>query len=811
MSEDDIVSATDRKELPMPMYALRSDPTDDVSMGVSKLAPLVLKDSGFSRMFMQPFMDQDGRTHTTELPEMLQHGEPNYETESERLPFLHNGEAETDKSKYVELAPLKGMWTEDGRFSSEYGEKPAIELASSAVGQKRKAVPEVMETDRTEVARAQPVLPLANGRQQPSAEAKPSSVRRFDDGLSVALNRVGWAWEYLKAQAERFMQNGRQTEEDYQSAQQQLADNGINSDDALQKYIRTVERSDADDRQSKLDALQAVRNLRNSGTEWKDMQGALREYAEKAHRSEARIRDISESYAKLPQTEGAAKVADIGANVVGSALPLMLAIGLAPKAAPIVGAGVMAGDVANNMAQANMQVDAYERETGQKVPDLKRGAYVTARVATDFCMDVLFNSPALKKMMPDAVGKVSQKILEGICLNPVAQAEFNTMMRQVMSNERKAFGRETIKSAIGSGVASGMEEVETSIYTGDAPELKQILNSALSGAAWGGVVGGALSATRAHDIKRSREKNDQLYLVSNTDGEGPGNIPISEVRGLRLKGDDLTGNVRSSTDLGVRRKELDVEHISAGSFREAEKSGALKNLHKDNWDFSSRDFDELNARWRKADGLEEEQSDLAKNKVIQDIATRMGVPVRVYSEFNDLPDVVKRYPNARGLAAYTLQDNSIGIVLPNCRNMDVEDVVSLIRHEAVGHVGQRRLHPDVAGYNRERDRVGDAITRDVENGTELKGWTPHEHTDLGRYLVEERGALEAEGRKYLHRPYRKDGLGMLDDMLRRSEKNLRNTTYNELRKQNGFPGRPLPDMYDMEILELLQSIEKDRR
>lgn len=811
MSEEDIVPVIDRKELPMPMYALRSDPTDDVFIGISRLSPLILKNSGFPRM--QQFMDQGGSTNTADRPVVLQYGEPDYEKEIERLPFLRysgDGADVTDKSKYVELEPLRG-WTENGCLGGEYGEQPAIELASSAVGQKRKAAPEVMETDHTEVARVQPVLPLANKRQQPAAEAKPSSVRRFDEGLSVAFNRVGWAWEYLKAQAERFMQNGNQTEEDYKSAQQQIIDNGINSDDALQKYIQTVERSDAEDRQIKLDALQAVRNLRKSGTEWKDMQRALQEYAEKARRSEARIRDISESYAKLPQTEGAAKVADIGANVVGSALPLMLTIGLAPKAAPIVGAGVMAGDVANNMAQANMQVDAYERETGQKVPDLKRGAYVTARVATDVCMDVLFNSPALKKMMPDALGKVSQEILDRIYLNPVAQAEFNAMMRQVMSNERKAFGRETAKSAVGSGIASGMEEAETSIYTGDAPELKQILNSALSGAAWGGVAGGALSATRAHDIKRSREKNDQLYLVSNTDGEGPGNIPISEVRGLRREGDSLTGDVRSSTDLGVRREELDEEHISMGSFRKAEKSGALKNLDKDNWDFSSREFDELNARWRKADGLEEKQSDLAKNKVIQDIATRMGVPVHVYSEFDDLPDVVKRYPNAGGLAAYTLQDNSIGIVLPNCRNMDVEDIVSLIRHEAVGHVGQRRLHPDVAGYNRERDRVGDAITRDVENGTELKGWTPHEHTNRGRYLVEERGALEAEGRQYVHRPYRRDGLGMLDDMLRRSEKNLRNTTYNELRKRNRFPGRPLPDMYDMEIMELLQSIEKDRR
>lgn len=808
MREDDyIIPAVIKKELPVPMYALGANPTDDVVMGINKLARLALKDDEAFRLYM----DSKGRSKAAEQPEMLQYGEPDYEPDIQKLPYWHRDEADTDITKYVKSAPFISKIIGDGRYPAENSEETVILPASSAVGQKRKAAPEIMETDRTEVARMQPVLPLANNSRQPAAEAKPSSVRRFDDGLSVALERVRWAWEYLKAQAERFMQNGKQTEDDYKSAQRQIADNGIDSDDALKKYIQTVERSDAEDRQGKLDALQVVRNLRESGTDWKEMPGALQGYAEKARRNEARIRDISESYAKLPQTEGAAKVADIGANIVGGALPAMLAIALAPKAASIVGTGVIAGDLANNLAQTNMQVDAYERETGRKVSDLQRGAYVTARMATDFCLDVLLNSPALKTMMPDAVGKVSQTIFEQIYKNPAAQAEFNTMMRQVMSNERKAFRRETAKTAVGSGIGSGMEEAETSIYTGEAPELERILNSTLSGAAWGGVAGGALSAARAHDIKRSRERNDRLYLVSNTNGEGEGNIPISEVRRLQSDGDVLTGDVRSSTDLGVSRKEIDAEHISTGSFRKAEASGALKNLRKDNWDFSSKELDELNARWHDADGLGREQSDLAKNEVIQDIATRMGTPVKVYSDFDNLPGVVKRYPNFRGLAAYTLQDNSIGIVLPNCRNMDVEDIVNLIRHEAVGHLGQRRLHPDGASYNRERDRVGDAITRDVENGLELKGWTPHEHTARGRYLVEERGALEAEGRRYIHRPYREDGLGMLDDMLRRSEKNLRNTTYNELRKQNGHSGKPMYDMYNLEFLEFLRQITGDKR
>lgn len=100
--------------------------------------------------------------------------------------------------------------------------------------------------------------------------------------------------------------------------------------------------------------------------EWDELPDVLSERVQLPGEASREIESISRQYADLPETEGAAAIADIGANIVGAALPAALALAVAPEAVAVAGTGAVVSDVATTIADAQMKVDAYERQTGKK-------------------------------------------------------------------------------------------------------------------------------------------------------------------------------------------------------------------------------------------------------------------------------------------------------------------------------------------------------------------------------------------------------------------------------------------------------------
>ncbi len=561
------------------------------------------------------------------------------------------------------------------------------------------------------------------------------------------------------------------------------------------------------------------------------------------------IEEISRQYGELPATEGAATIADIGANVIGAALPATLALALVPEAAVAVGVGGMVADVATTIADANMAVDKHERETGVKVPDKQRGMYVTAVTATNTIMDALVNSSVFKQAIPGGSKVVAEEIFEKMIKNPVAQAEFTTMTQQVLRNEARAYGKEVGKAAVSGGVTSGALEAEKGIYTNKAPELEKIITSTLEGAAMGTVAGGLQTGAVAFDRHRRRMDEDNIAYASNIKGGAEERFPISEIRNVKV--DPETGmakvDVIPSQGGFVEEHSVPSSAIVTGSYREAIKNGAA-DIGKDNWSFPKEDMEIYEKHWEEGKKIGGKEGAMMQNEVLQDIASRMGVPVKIYRTLDDLPDYLRNSKAVKdGAGAFHTGDNSIGIILSKCESLTAGNAASLIRHEAVGHMGLPRVFETTDEYNNYLDRLGRELV-DIESRAAAAetGNVYAPYNPGNRYKIEERHARMAEKREYikpksksesdtksdaksdaksefksklkskLKKPDRKEVLlREMDEKLRMSEANIRNTTVGEIR--SGYvndDGNPLPTIWELEqsqLGKLMESLRKEYR
>lgn len=525
------------------------------------------------------------------------------------------------------------------------------------------------------------------------------------------------------------------------------------------------------------------------------------------------INRISEEYASLPEVSGMAQVGSVGMNVVGVALPtIMSGLFMSPVGAAAVG-GTLAGiDMAGTAAQANMEMDAYEKSEGVKVSDADRAAYTTASVATDLVMNVLLGSSVIDGASRVVRKGISQELKKSIMKNPVAQQEFNTMTQQVMKNERKAWqngAKEVIKrSAIQSGVegaaTSGALEAEKSIYTHDAPELGRVVNSVLTGFATGMAQGAVAGYSTPQLTHQRRMAEDDIYYVSNMRNRPEGGLPISEIdisgqkdiKGKSYVEGEVSNSVSGKTEEGLYK----TDNVAVGSYREAHKAGATHD-NTDKWNITPEKVAEYEKEW--SDSLfapTEEEYYNQRNEIVQKMAADMGVPVTVYAKYRDLPHSLRHNATVHESSGITLENDKIVVVLEALGELDADELVKTMYHEGVGHFGMPKLYRGRQEFNKEMERIGSPLyPKKNKNGEP-------QTQEQEKITYEEYMAMDAENRDEYQNGDPNSKYAEVYDILRRSEANLRNSTINELRHSNLIDeidrelkgGKPMPSLYELE-------------
>ena len=540
--------------------------------------------------------------------------------------------------------------------------------------------------------------------------------------------------------------------------------------------------------------------IKQVGLSWeyllKSVQKMFTRDEEKRKTLDAEIEEISKEYDSIPDMKGMAQVGAIGVNVVGVALPTVIAGALmSPGAAVAVGGGLATVDMATSASQANMEIDSYERTSGKEVSDNERAAYVSATMATDAIMNVLLGSKVLKGLSPKMSDALSAQLKEAILKNPVAQQEFNTMTRQVIKNELhhvpQEMGREALKSGAVGAVSSGAMEAEKSIYTGQSPELESIVTSVLGGFASGmmqGAVNGATTPMRKH---QQRMDKDDVYYVSNMNNKSGKSLPISEIEPKTVyEGEASTyveGVVSPSTGEASTEGWYNTRKVSGGSYREAHKQGATTD-RIDGWDMSGERMKGYEKKWMDAtNGRTDEEYYAMRNEVVQGIAADMGVPVTVYRSYQDLPERLKKVENMGENGAVTVDSAGIYVILDHCEGITASNLAAVLHHEAAGHYGLSKLYNSKEAYEADLEKIAGPVYK-------------------GKKDYEEQLSLLAELRNKYRTDSDDEAWQRVYDLLRKSENNLRNTTVSELRK---LPrkvelddllkdGKPMPTLYEIE-------------
>ena len=286
-------------------------------------------------------------------------------------------------------------------------------------------------------------------------------------------------------------------------------------------------------------------------------------------------------------------------------------------------------------------------------------------------------------------------------------------------------------------------------------------------------------------------KKDDVYYVSRMQEGTKNQLPISEIDIKDV--DDIgkrtyvKGNVMPSTGGAPKEDVFDARVVSGGSYREAFNQGAVTDK-MDGWSIPKERMDEYERMWSKArKATSKKEADRMRNEVVQGIAADMGVPITVYPSLKEVPKTLKKYGETFVSGAVTADHAGIYVILDRCRNLTAENMASVLRHEAAGHFGLRKLYDSPEAYQADLMQLGEAAFKK-------------------KIDYEEKISREAENRETYQAGSEDENLNKVYNLLQNSESNLRNSTVNELRNLHRRreldymfrDGYPLPSMYHIE-------------
>ena len=132
----------------------------------------------------------------------------------------------------------------------------------------------------------------------------------------------------------------------------------------------------------------------------------------------------------FPETEGWATIGEIIANIGRVGIPVAAGAAFAPAG---IAAGIanVASSVAESHAQAQMELDNFEQETGQRLTDGQRTGFVAICMGADLLFDTILQSRYLKNLKSGAKKKASEYFKKTILKNQTAQTEISKIMSKL--------------------------------------------------------------------------------------------------------------------------------------------------------------------------------------------------------------------------------------------------------------------------------------------------------------------------------------------------------------------------------------------
>ena len=252
----------------------------------------------------------------------------------------------------------------------------------------------------------------------------------------------------------------------------------------------------------------------------------------------ARHRQVLEDAENIPQTQGWGTVGNIAGGLMGT-IPVIVGSAINPVLGTALGAAALGGGLAQSVAEANKEVDIYEKGTNSTVPSLERRKYVAGAAATDLIADALMQGQYLKHLNLPIMGGLRKSLQRNLLNNTQAMHRYNDLFRNSLKQSvpgiMKNAGTLAAEQAAASGLSSASKDMLSFTYKNpeDYPGVNDIYRNALSAAMAGagtGLVSGGVASGLGTLIKPHRsQRSFQPYQL---------NIPkpMIDTEGLSIKG-----------------------------------------------------------------------------------------------------------------------------------------------------------------------------------------------------------------------------------------------------------------------------------
>lgn len=520
---------------------------------------------------------------------------------------------------------------------------------------------------------------------------EPRKLQSLTEGLNLAGKRIWNDLKYSKGYIQDLFSDDKS--DAAKSALEHLPEYAGSTPEQLQQKAdslgREPEQKPVDRPRIELEGLEEYRRLQGEGLPQGEIARQLSETARWGNEGRRIMEEARATENAFPETEGAAVAGEILSEVARMGIPVALGAISAPVG---VAAGVasVGSSVAESHAQAQMELDNYEEETGEPLSTGQRAAYTAISMGADFLFDALLQSRYLGNLSRGVKRRASQYFKDALLKNKEARREATKLMNSLHYTD---FARTTLGvvkdagvGAVSEGANSAIHDVGRMVYVNpeDYPTLSSILQNAAVGMAAGATVGTVAGGLgRVVNRRRNTALRDRQEIIGTLEYDGFTTDVV-----------DYDPETRTATVMHPQyEKPVKVPDVDIDMMRPIS-TGELKQRAREARALHEPDPLETVLRDPAKDQAWREMSTRGKYHLTKDLADRMGLDnVYIYEHESDIPESILKQKNGVGLVAGFYRHNgTIGIVLDNIFSYEMLQHVML--HEAVGHRGLDALFGD---------------------------------------------------------------------------------------------------------------------
>lgn len=511
---------------------------------------------------------------------------------------------------------------------------------------------------------------------------EPRKLQSLTEGLNLAGKRIWNDLKYSKGYIQDLFSDDKS--DAAKSALEHLPEYARSTPEQLQQKAdslgREPEQKPVDRPRIELEGLEEYRRLQGEGLPQGEIARQLSETARWGNEGRRIMEEARATENAFPETEGAAVAGEILSEVARMGIPVALGAISAPVG---VAAGVasVGSSVAESHAQAQMELDNYEEETGEPLSAGQRAAYTAISMGADFLFDALLQSRYLGNLSRGVKRRASQYFKDALLKNKEARREATKLMNSLKYTDQSRMKIGVLKDvgvgALSEGANSAIHDVGRMVYVNpeDYPTLSSILQNAAVGMAAGATTGAvAGSIGRAVNRRRNVALRDRQEVIGTL-----------EYGGYTTDVVDYDPETRTATVVLPQREEpVKVPNVDIDMMRPIS-TGELKQRAREARELHEPDPLETLLVDPAKDQVWREMSTRGKYHLTKDLADRMGLDnVYIYEHQSDLPDSFSRDKD-KMLAGFYVHDGTIGIILESIPSYEILQHVLL--HEAVGHRG----------------------------------------------------------------------------------------------------------------------------